>query len=159
MTFRHIVLVFALAASAPAANAQESRELELAHRIIELQEIERPMLQMIDTMSPLVSQPLRREERFTEEDIAMFESIFREEFLVELPAILDAAADVYARRFNVSEMEEIIDFLQTPVGRRWAELQTEMMQDMETEALAVGERVGQRTAARFMEYIERKADQ
>lgn len=153
-----LILASAMLTGAPAL-AQESRELELAHRIIQLSEVERPMLEMIDSLGPIVAQPLRADGGFTEEDIDQFVSIFREEFLAELPALLDIVAQTYARRFSASEMEQVIAFLETPVGRRWAELQTEMMQDIEAEALAIGERVGQRTVTRFQDYIERKADQ
>jgi hypothetical protein len=152
-----LMLSIAVLIGAPAA-AQDSRELELARQVVELSELDRPMIHMIETMGPLVTEPLRADGNFSEEEIARFEEIFIEEFMAQMPAIRELLANTFARRFSESDLEHVIEFLSSPVGRRWVEMQTELMQEVEAEAMSLGEVVGQRTAARFQAYLEERAN-
>jgi hypothetical protein len=56
----------------------------------------------------------------------------------ELPHLIDSLVPIYASRFTQTELNELVKFYSSPIGRRLTELQPVMME----ESQAVGQRWG-----------------
>lgn len=77
-----------------------------------------------------------------------FFEAFRDE--VDMEALIDAIAEVYARHLTAAEMQAAIDFYNTPAGRSFAAKQGIIMQ----ESGAAGEALGQKWAVQAMENLQ-----
>jgi uncharacterized protein len=78
-----------------------------------------------------------------------------------LPRILERShefteliAEVYAKHFTMAELDQLIEFYNTPVGRKLVQEQPQMM----TEAMGLGQRWGQAVASEVMQEIAPEFD-
>jgi uncharacterized protein len=78
-----------------------------------------------------------------------------------LPRILERShefseliANVYAKHFTLAELDQLIEFYNTPVGRKLVQEQPQMM----TEAMGVGQRWGQAVAAEVLQEMAPEFD-
>ena len=121
-----------LAVSAPAM-AQEvpPEQLELARKYIDLTDrsaiYETTLVEIaIGTMRQIVQQ---NPEIMDETDAAVGKVL--EEYKERKGELLDQFARVYAVRFSVEELQEIVAFYETPTGKKLAQANTEVNGDLQ----------------------------
>lgn len=78
-------------------------------------------------------------------------SAFWDEFQGEVDAdeIVELVVPIYARHFTHEDVQALIAFYESPIGRKFVEAQPQILQ----ESMAVGERWGQQLAQRVMERL------
>lgn len=114
-------LVGAVAAAVPAvARAEDdaARRAELAQAVVRVVDVERAMEVMLEAMGPemfpntgnLSALEHRRRVAIVSEVLGEVGPRFVERFLVEM-------SDLYAETFTVEELEALLEFYDTPVGR------------------------------------------
>lgn len=118
-----VLAMAGLLAAATTASAQDdgdetARRGELAREIVALIDIERGLEAMLDeATSSLVDgathlPPAERQRRAT-----VFQEVMREVIPAYVRRFLDATADLYAETFTLEELEAMLAFNRTPVGR------------------------------------------
>jgi len=113
----------ALAVTASDARAQDdaadAAALDAARRLIDVSGIEGTLSPIVDVLVAQLTPLLRAQApRLTDDQFADFQATFEEEMQALIPELLEYNARSYADAFTRDELEALIDFYQTPVGRK-----------------------------------------
>ncbi|MGI9493641.1 MAG: DUF2059 domain-containing protein [Geminicoccaceae bacterium] len=131
-------------------HAATAEPIELARQLIQLSQKKTSAKQLFDAMIPhLTSMALSQNSNLNEEEIAKFKSIMQEELYAAIPEFLELNAKTYASKFTESELQDVIDFYESPTGRKFQELAPELAQESIKHGQVIGIRVGERAAERL----------
>lgn len=129
--FLSAIASVAFLAAAPAA---EAASLETARRFAEVTElrgeIDKAIGSAVSTLRGQFAQqgmPQEKADRYLD--------AFRAELEASAQVLMDDLTRIYADRFSDAEIEDLIDFYQTPTGQKLVGLQTEIAQ-AQTQAVA-----------------------
>ena len=116
-------LALALSLSLPARAGEPERKaaLELVRLVTPPEAYEQMMQQMIGSMLPAMQQ---QGAQFPPDAAEKMQKALRE--VLTYDELLNWTADVYATRFSVVEMKQLIVFYKTPVGKKLARLLPEL---------------------------------
>ncbi|HEV8382960.1 MAG TPA: DUF2059 domain-containing protein [Gemmatimonadales bacterium] len=128
--------------SVPTARGQDSTtvpspaRLAAAHRVLDASG-------SIETMIAAMRANLPAQRLVNPQIPAEFWSRVEAKLVEAAPELMDSIAVLYARRFTQEELEAMVAFYQSPVGRHLRELQPGLV----TESAALGQRWGMRIGA------------
>ena len=142
------VVALGLAFAAPAA-AQDSRA-ELAREVVALMDIEATLVEMMDTLSPIVASSAAQDLQLSPSEVGRFTEILQEEFRKETPAMVERMAEVYSETVEEADLRNIRDFLRTPSGQAMIANQGMLQSAMEREGRDFGMRVALSALGRLM---------
>ncbi|WP_158298882.1 DUF2059 domain-containing protein [Sphingomonas psychrotolerans] len=124
-----------------AATALMERVMPADRRDAMVEQMVRPMMQNVrDTMfnGPLFADAKTENPKL----VATFEGFMKDEFersiaalKTSMPAMFDAMARAYARRFTLDQLQALDTFFQTPAGRAYVELAPTIMTDPDLMAV------------------------
>jgi uncharacterized protein len=130
-----LVTSIADAQKADTTVASPSR-LALAHRVLEASGT-------IETMVAAMRANLPAQRMASPQIPAEFWTRFEVRITSDVPQLVDSIAVLYAKRFSQDDLQGMLAFYQSPVGRRVRELQPGLV----TESSAIGQRWGMRIGA------------
>jgi hypothetical protein len=85
---------------------------------------------------------------------AAFWDVFLAHTRRNLPRLVDALVPIYASRFSKAELDELVRFYASPVGRHLAEAQPAMMQ----ESMVLGQAWGAEIGREIADSLQHKGD-
>jgi len=116
--------------------APNTSRLALAHRVLDASGT-------VETMVAAIRANLPAQRMASPQIPAEFWTRFEARITQDAPHLVDSIAVLYAKRFTQEELQGILAFYQSPVGRRVRELQPGLV----TESSAIGQRWGMRLGA------------
>ena len=123
-------------AQKPDTTAPRPSQLALAHRVLEAGGT-------IETMVAAMRANLPAQRMASPQIPVEFWTRFEARITSDVPQLVDSIAVLYAKRFSQDELQGILAFYQSAVGRRVRELQPSLV----TESSAIGQRWGMRIGA------------
>ena len=117
-------------------SARSSAQVALAHRVLDA-------AGTIETMVAAMRANLPAQRMANPQIPAEFWTRFEARITQDVPQLVDSIAVMYAIRFNQDELQGMLAFYQSAVGRRVRELQPSLV----TESTAIGQRWGMRIGA------------
>jgi hypothetical protein len=118
----------------PAARAQDANEakrLELGQQLIDLAGAKNSIAQMLDQIAPGLTQLVQQANPGKEKEVAEVMNQFIVPKMKEnLPEALRECAVVYANHFSEEELQQLIAFYQSPLGRKLVQEQPAMSQEL-----------------------------
>jgi hypothetical protein len=127
-------LALAFAAPAPAGAQQQPVDpatAETVRRLLELTGAGRLAIQTMETM-------LSAQRQAMPQVPAVFWDVFMAHARRDIPQLVDSLVPVYAAHFTLAQLQELVRFYESPLGRRLAEMQPLIAQ----ESMQVGQRWG-----------------
>jgi len=127
-------LALALAAPAPAGAQKQPVDpatAETVRRLLDLTGAARLALQTMEAMLPAQRQAMPQVP-------AVFWDAFMAHVRRDLPQLVDSLVPVYAAHFTLAQLQDLVRFYESPLGRRLAEMQPLIAQ----ESMQVGQRWG-----------------
>ncbi len=166
MTFRTIALAavagFALCAPARAAD-DSAAKLKLAEEMIELAQAKQMVKQITAQMAPMQMQlikSIKPETDLSDEELqAIFETtsaILNEEMAPAIDGLIDGMTPIYAEVYTLEELEGVVAFYKTPVGRSFLSKQSEVVEKSMTVSTQWAQETMPGVLARAMPRIEEK---
>ncbi len=109
------------------ANANTESNMATAERLMEAMQSDKMMLGGFEAMLPIISQ-VCVELNLNEEESLELENIYRDWFYhdIDRQRLKNQIAAIYAQNFSEQEMEDIIQFHQTPTGQKLLEKTPEL---------------------------------
>jgi len=137
------------------ALAQENEDLELALELIEVTDADALLEQMVPAIIAQQSVLLRRERpELGEAELRAFRDHLRAEIEAARQEFLERMAGLYLQHFTADELERLIAFYRTPVGKKSVEVMPQVM----AKTIAMGDtwarQIGERARARYEATLE-----
>lgn len=132
-------------AQKPDTTAASAARLATAHRVLDASGA-------IETMVAAMRANLPAQRMASPQIPAEFWTRFEARISQDAPQLVDSIAVLYARRFTQDELESLLRFYQSPVGRRLRELQPSLV----IESAAIGQRWGMRIGAEIGASLQQK---
>ena len=146
-TFRAVILAAILALTPFSASAQDSATREAIVELIEITDATQLMDQMSTLMMTQMLDVIRAANpEFPEEMLLEFQARMTTVFRESEPEFIDLMVELYARHFTDQEVRDLIDFYQTPTGRKTIAVMPTLMQESMEVGAAWGRKVGERVA-------------
>lgn len=132
----------------PAAASAEP--IELARQLVQVSQGETIMQQMFDALTPqIMSMALGKDPNLSAEKRAKIEGVMKAELDAAVPEFLEQTAKIYASNFTESELQDVIDFYESPTGKKFQEIAPQLMQESMSHGQAMGQQVGTRAIERL----------
>ncbi len=143
---QRLLVVFTLYLFAGDAFARDAERIELSKEVVRLSQGEVAAQQMLDFLTPaIMGLSLQQNPDLSEEQKAKIYRLTKEELDAAMPELMDAAAQIYADHFSSEDLRNVIEFYQSPTGKKFQELVPKIMQESitrsETISLGVMQRV------------------
>ena len=124
--------------------------MELAVRLTEAAGVSAQIRVALQVLIPTLAATMRAQApNLTDNDIARFSAFFVEEMDARMPAVTNDLAAEYASRFTEAELQEMIAFYETPVGRHLVRETTAIQVAGAEIGRRYGAEAGLRAAARL----------
>lgn len=149
----HLVLAaitfgVALMCGGPAA-AQDAGRVAKARELIRLMEVEEPVHEMFETMSPMIAATAARDLRLSRSEEARLGELLAEEFRNAAPELIGAVAGIYANGMTDQHLDDTIAFMNSPAGQAWVDTQRNADAELERVGQTLGMRVALQAMTRF----------
>lgn len=128
--------------------AYTEEHLGLAREVVALSGAERAMTDMLDVMAPQMADMIVTSGA-TREFANRFVELFREEFLIEAPRMMEMISVGYAGVLTVQELRDARDFYASPSGRALVARTSELNATMSRVGETIGQEIAQRALARM----------
>ncbi|MEJ0060095.1 MAG: DUF2059 domain-containing protein [Terricaulis sp.] len=132
----------------PAAADEASRQ-RLATEVIALMDVSETIMQMFDTLSPMIASQAAGEMHLTASEEARLGELLAEEFRTATPDLMASVAQAYAANISEQNLVEIRDFLQSPAGQAMTASQGQVQSELEEAGQNIGMQVASRALGRF----------
>lgn len=138
---KRVLLAFALCLFAFLSQAQQPQK-EPAYRLMEAMQLNESISKMIDVMAqmPGIASANVPSEVWEE---------FKKEFTSE--SMMDEIAPIYAKYYTEAELLALIDFYNSPIGKKTLEVTPAITQ----ESMVVGQKKGQEVMGRIIEKLQK----
>ncbi len=124
-----------------------AESIKIAHELLTATHAEDNVQIGIDALTPaLVAQLKRDKADIPDAVIQQFMAIFRQEMKDSLPEILDAQAKVYASHYTTSELQSLVQFYQSDIGKKVITETPSILKETLALGQAWGRSTGQRAA-------------
>ena len=130
-----VALPVALVAQAPGSRAPDAERLKVARRVVQASGAEAIILKSIE-----LTLPAQRAQRPTIP--AEFWDRFVARAQADVGVLVDSLAPLYAARFSKAELEQLLAFYESPVGRHVVAEQPAVAQESQQLGVRWGTRVG-----------------
>ena len=98
---------------------------------------------------PIMNLAMRNEPDLSDEKKAKVVHVTKQEFDAAIPQFVEAMTQTYARHFSEEELQDVIDFYESPTGKRFQELVPTILQESMAEGRVLGEQVQKRAIDRL----------
>lgn len=116
-----LAVVAAVLAAAPAVSAEpppNPHSLELARKLFSEMEMDQLMSSMIRQMTPsMIDQVRRSSPNITDDQVRAITEAVTESLADLTPKIVDKFAPLYAQTFTEKELQDLVDFYDSPSGK------------------------------------------
>jgi hypothetical protein len=140
-----VVLLAAVGGFSASVRAQDSaddRSVALATELIDLAGSKAVMVQTMDRMEPMLTQLIEKSNPGKEADVEdVMKRFVLPKMRESLPDLLHASALLYAKHFSADELQQLVDFYKSPIGRKFVSELPAMLQEMSTFAAAKGQQI------------------
>lgn len=140
---------------APAANAAakpDPAKEALIRKLFEMQGMKNNLQQIIasmtDNMRPMLTNALPPGE-YREKLIVLFIERFQSKFKVD--QVLELAVPIYDKYFSKEDVEGLIRFYETPLGRKAAAVLPKVTAESQTAGMKMGEQLGKESMAEVLD--------
>jgi hypothetical protein len=121
----------ASAQDAAAANPPDEKTIALSAELLDLAGLKPMLVQMLDHISPGLTQLIQQANPGKEAEVSEVMNQFVVPKMKErLPEVIREGAVIYANHFTADEIAQLIQFYQSPLGRKLAKEQPLMSQEM-----------------------------
>jgi len=132
---------------APTASAEP---LDLARRLVQVSQGELVVQQMFDALIPqIMGLALNKDPDLGDEKKAKINRVMLEELNTAIPDFLEQTAKIYAQHFSEAELQDGIEFYESPTGKKFQQLAPVLMQESMAHGQALGQAVGTRAIERL----------
>lgn len=132
------------------SHTAHAEPIDLARELVQLSQGETVLNQMFETLTPqIMGLALNKNPDLSDEKKAKIEGILLEELQVAVPEFLEETAKIYARNFTEAELQDVIDFYNSPTGSKFQQLAPQLMQESMVHGQALGQTVGTRAVERL----------
>ena len=138
-----VALLASLAASLPAQARPDAERLAAAHRLLRASGAAELMVTAMKANIPVQRTAMPQVP-------AAFWDRFEQRLVSDSPQFLDSIAVVYASVFTLQDLQQLVAFYESPLGRRLRNAQPEIL----TQSSAVGQRWGARLGAAVAQSLE-----
>ena len=152
--FASLFLVAALSCPAVAQTAAEptSGQLEAAHEILKITNIEGVMRGSVTDQSRLMAEQLQRAmPDIAPEALELFKRVTLEETEKSIPQLLEASAKIYARHFSEDDLRGLAAFYKSPLGSKFIA----QLPEVSRECSLMSAELGGNMLVRFREELEK----
>lgn len=152
---RRTVMCFFLCVITGASVAAVAEPIDQARRLVVLSQGAVTGKQVLDAMLPqIMTMALSKDPDLSDEKKTRIGKVMQEEFDAAIPELLEQTAQIYASNFTEEELQDVIDFYESPTGKKFQKLTPEIMQ----ESLKYGQTWGQAVGTRAMERLRADGD-
>lgn len=137
------VILASLAASLPAQARPDADRLAAAHRLLRASGAAELMVTAMKTNIPVQRTAMPQVP-------AAFWERFEQRLVSDAPMFLDSIAVVYANAFTLPDLQQLVAFYESPLGRRLRDAQPAIL----TQSSEVGQRWGARLGAAVAQSLE-----
>lgn len=124
--------------------------IDLARRLVEVSQGGTMMQQLFDALTPqIMSMAASKDPNLSDEKRTRIEGVMRQELDAAIPEFLEQTAKIYAGNFTEGELQDVIDFYESPTGKKFQKLAPQLMQESMTHGQAMGQTVGKRALERL----------
>lgn len=129
--------------------------LAAAHRVVAANGTANSLSLFISRFVPEMIQPLARAQGLTAEQTSLATRLLLEEMQSSQADMVELAAQNYARHLSTEDLNQLADFYESPVGRRYIETLPILLNESMTNGAAYGRNVlAPRLQRRFQELID-----
>jgi len=139
-----MLLTTALYGQVPKAGGPDAARLATAHQVLEAGG-------SVETMVAAMKAQLPAQRMANPSIPAEFWTRFEARLTETLPQLIDSIAGLYAAKLTQPELDALLAFYTSPIGRRFRELQPMLV----TESTAIGQRWGMRIGAEIGASLQR----
>ena len=143
-----------VAASVPAARADDASRLKTARAVVEVAHAGEHMKALMPTFLGQMKGMLKAQGTVDDKQAQVFLDRFQARFAEGIPAFVDLVAEVYAREFSEQDLTTLLAFYRTPTGQHLLDKQVPIAQAM----AQVGARWGQSIAGEVVAQIRKEHD-
>lgn len=136
-----------------AAQSIDPAKRDAIRELIEITQVEQMTEQMLGMFNERVM-PMLVAANPGKEDVlsTILQEELGETFREMTPEIVTLSATVWAKHFETGEIEELVDFYKTPLGRKLIDKQPVIMR----ESMQAGLKLGEQVAALAMEHVKQR---
>ncbi len=127
--------------------------IDKARRLVQVSQGKVMMEQMFAAIvPPIMGLVLNNKPNLPEEKKAAVVDATKQEFDAAIPDFIEATAQTYAKHFSENELQDAIDFYESPTGKKFQDVIPTIMQ----ESMALGQELGTKVQRRAIDRL--KAD-
>lgn len=147
---KQIIALCMLLLVAGSGSIASAEPIEKARRLVEVSQGKFMIEQMFNAIvPPIMNLALRDKPDLSDEKKATVVDVTKQEFDAAIPEFVEATAQTYARHFSEEELQDVIDFYESPTGKKFQDLVPTILQESMAEGRALGENVQRRAVERL----------